>query len=56
MKAVIMKLVAAITRLIRRFRAGEPANPFEQIVFNATRSAVAVAFFPPGMAVQDAHR
>ena len=53
MKGVIMKLVAAVSRLFRRLSAGEPANPFEGIVFNAFRSAVAVAFFPPGIPVVD---
>jgi hypothetical protein len=53
MKGVIMKLVAAISRLFRRFTTGEPANSYEGIAFNAFRSALAVAFFPPGIPVVD---
>ena len=57
MKGVIMRLVGAIAQLIRRFRVGEPANPYEQIAFGAFRSILAVAFFPPGVqVVQDARR
>lgn len=55
MKALIMGLVSAIARLFRRFQAGEPANPYEQIAFGAFRSALAVAFFPP-VGVADARR
>ena len=53
MKGVIMKLVAAISRLFRRFTSGEPANSYEGIAFGAFRSALAVAFFP---VVDDARR
>jgi hypothetical protein len=57
MKGVIMKLVAAIANLFRRFRAGEAANSYEQIAFGAFRSMLAVAFFPPGVpGVADARR
>jgi hypothetical protein len=58
MKGVIMRLVGAIAQLIRRFRAGEPASPYEQIAFGAFRSMLAVAFFPPGLQVvqDDARR
>ena len=56
MKGVIMKLVAALTQAFRRFRASEPANQFEGIMFGAFRSMLAVAFFPPGLVVQDADR
>lgn len=49
MKSLIMLLVKAVIELFRRFKTGEPANPYEGLAFGALRSALAIAFFPPGL-------
>ena len=39
MQQVLLRVAHALLRAVKRFLANQPANPYETIIFGATRAA-----------------